>query len=84
MRWPLVVVTWDDAARDSEWHYSDEEFQEFTPSVCVSVGWLVHRDERRIVLARDTDPEHSSSGALLVIPRGWETKVEEICSALNN
>lgn len=73
---PLVVVTWRDTQRDADWHYGDE--QEFPTAVCLSVGWLVYQDQERIVLARDTGPEHDSGGALIAIPRPWADDVRVV------
>jgi len=47
-KYPLVYVTWEDNAASGIWE--DEDEIDHTPSVCVSVGWLVREDIKGVTL----------------------------------
>ena len=50
-------------------------------AICYSVGWLISRDEEKIVLMAtagkcQTEDKISSGGDCTAIPANWTTKIE--------
>jgi len=63
---PIVLVEWDDAHMEGWWVDGDPQAPE--PDLVRSVGWLVHKTRRHLVLVQSrTDGQH---GNRLQIPRG--------------
>ena len=46
----VVFVTWEDALSESEREQEDDLLQT-TTAVNTNVGWIIHRDRKRIILA---------------------------------
>jgi hypothetical protein len=55
---PLVLVTWVDHSSDDQWHGSiEEQIKRFDSGGPVhSVGWLIHEDEKRLLLCQNVSP----------------------------
>lgn len=88
-RLAVVEVQWVDAITRLE-HCSLSDIPEHWATGLrhrYSVGYLVHQDKRRIVLASDFDePEQDesqpSAGTFTTLPAGWVTKVTTIREAV--
>lgn len=74
----LVVVTWHDIVSHAAWDV--EEPADMHASVCYTVGWITHADDRRIVLASSCGDEKGCGGSW-VIPTGCIERMEELTNA---
>jgi len=79
--YPLVKVTWHDAQEGEEGWQDIEKCIETPMAICYSVGWLISRDEEKIVLMAtagkcQTEDKISSGGDCTAIPANWTTKIE--------
>lgn len=63
----LFVVKWTDILSDPSW--LSGPVSAVQPATCVSVGWLVYEDDKKIVLA-DSRAMDGDWGGLTVIPVG--------------
>lgn len=72
---PLVIVTWVDAATDSGWTDTDEA-HDFTPPECMTVGYLVSDKPDHLVLAQTHGG--NEMGNRWVIPRGMVSKIRQM------
>ena len=71
---PLVKVTWNDAAQNIKIHALNFNNPEFHLAVCETVGELVFRDSKVLILVQhwsDTDGID-----ILAIPRDWCQKID--------
>ena len=73
-RYRRVCVHWDDATADPGWH--DDGEHTFAPHI-VSVGYLVRRNAKEIVIAGSAN-SYDHVCDLLLIPMGCVTKVERL------
>lgn len=64
---PVVIVTWVDAATDNGWTDTDEA-HDFVPPECMTVGYLVADKPDHLVLAQTHGG--NEMGNRWVIPRG--------------
>ena len=64
---PLVIVTWVDAATDNGWTDTDEA-HDFTPPECMTVGYLLADKPDHVVLAQSHGGDEM--GNRWTIPRG--------------
>lgn len=66
----LVIAWWSDACTYGGWQ--EDDGRPFTPSLCVSAGWVVQVDEQCICLSPHTQEDNSKEtmGDVMVIPRG--------------
>lgn len=79
---PVCRVTWVDA-QDSDGNWTDiKDIKNHELATCQDVGWLVHKDETRIVLMRsrivEKDRELREGGGHIAIPNSWVIKVERL------
>jgi hypothetical protein len=87
MKYPLVRVTWNDAADpdgSTPWH-SDQDVEEFGASTCevISVGWLRQDTKLYTTLVADYIQDEDESvtwGRPTKIPKGMITKMEVLVS----
>jgi len=73
MNYPMVLVSWLDAKDgESGWH-SIKDIQKEKLAICYSMGWMVLKDEERVVIMADYSNEENSNdgGRHVVIPAGW-------------
>ena len=63
----LYVVRWLDILSDPSW--STRPVGEAQPATCVTCGWLIWSDGRKIILA-DSRAKDGDWGGLTVIPSG--------------
>jgi hypothetical protein len=73
----LVVVTWRDAVTNGGWHSLDE-LGYLRPATVKSVGYLVHHDDERLILAHGLsgDGEEQEGLGHTCIPASWVDDVE--------
>lgn len=73
MRYPLVMVVWDDAHElESEWVHPGKK--KIGPCLMRSYGLLVEKTKKYIVLAQDVSPDGMVNGQGY-IPRGMVRKI---------
>lgn len=71
--YPIVLVTWDDAAGFRHgWTSKDEPL---VPQLAISVGFLIQETENHILIAQDADGDGSHNGRGQ-IPRGMIRKLQ--------
>ena len=76
MRWPLLEIKWTDSCATEGWsklhNHEDDNI-----SQCVSVGWLVHETDRKLVIASHIDlgwgDKDPSMQGVIHIPRAAVT-----------
>ena len=72
--YPMVEVIWDDAAgHDDQWAQG-EDFP-VKPELVISVGFLVLKNNKYIVIAQDIDADGKHNGRTQ-IPRGMVKKMK--------
>jgi hypothetical protein len=69
----LVMVEWLDIFSLSGWH-SVKEALALEPVRCSDVGWLLHRDESRLIIFRSRNND-SGVGDVAVFPIGCVVRV---------
>ncbi len=69
----LVQVDWQDAAGRSGWR-DIEDYEDMTPVNCRSVGFLVKRNRKEVVIGL-TQCEDDSLNQCIVIPVSWILKM---------
>ena len=62
-------VKWLDSVGHQGW-FVLEQAEEKEPVVCESLGWLVYKDNKKLVLAISASEEMRNVSAPLVIPMG--------------
>ena len=63
----LVLIEWEDIVSQNGWA-DKQEAKRGKPATCLSVGWIIHRDNRKITIGSDTgDDEY---GNRTTIPMG--------------
>jgi hypothetical protein len=72
MKYPIVLVVWDDATEIDGWSEGDDEIK---PCLVQSVGYLVRKTKHHIVLAQDIAPDGMQCGRGQ-IPRGMVKNIE--------
>lgn len=63
----LYVVKWQDILSDCAWVGSNPE--KVMPAICVTVGWIVHSSDAKVVMA-DSKTADGDWGGVTVIPTG--------------
>ena len=79
---PMVRVTWKDA-QDSDGSWTSlEDIIAHEPATCQEVGWLIHKDNTKIIVMRsricNEFDELEEGGAHIAIPHDWVIKIEEL------
>jgi hypothetical protein len=65
-----VIVTWIDAVSEDSWT-DIEEAKKIHPPTMKTLGYLLHQDEHRIVVAASYDEENHSVASIYSIPLTW-------------
>lgn len=78
----IVYVRWIDSESGSGWTECGEFLAPLT--YCHSVGFLIHQDAEKYVLANSYDPETDSANATMTIPRVAVKKVKVLGAAQIN
>lgn len=76
----LVQVDWVDIYSISGWH-SVKDAIAMEPVRCSDVGWLLHRDESKLVLFRSRNAD-SGVGDVAVFPVGCVLRVTPLAKSL--
>lgn len=82
----MVLVEWDDAHQHEGWHDIDDRIEENSFFRCETVGWLVHEDERKVVIATSVAESRMSVriesdislSSVITIPRGCITGMRSL------
>jgi hypothetical protein len=69
-----VYVQWKDAVSFDEW--TDGEVPEL--HVIHTLGFLIHEDKEKIVIAMQVDPDSESRSMEMAIPRGMIVKLKKL------
>jgi len=73
----IVAVDWLDAQRHMDWtDQADAEALE--PPLCTTVGFIVKRTRKKLVLAATIGHGDSDIGEIIVIPSGMVRSVEPL------
>ena len=72
----LVEVHWQDASTRSCWG-AFEEYLEHGPVNCISVGYLLQRNKKHILLAQTQSDDHQCNSAI-AIPAKWLRSIRVI------
>lgn len=76
--YPMVEVVWDDATElKPGW---DDELEEITPALALSVGFLISDTKDHIVIAQDIDEQGHHNGRSQ-IPRGMVKTIKVLRKA---
>ena len=59
LKYPLVLVTWFDAKDGQTGWHSIEDVKKEKLATCHSAVWLVHHDEKRVVIMADYSNEEN-------------------------
>lgn len=74
----LALVTWLDSKGGNTWEIWDEN-SEFEPATCQSVGWIIERDSKVLLLAnRTVGDEKTHVCGDMCIPMEAVVKIETL------
>ena len=76
----LVLIVWNDAVEmQSGWH-DMEDIKKHAITKCKTVGWLIDKNEERIVIASTVEgPADSlSGGSVHAIPTDWCQSIQPL------
>lgn len=79
-KWPLPIMTeveWDDANSNARWQDLGEMKNNHHVALCKSVGYLLKRDKKEILLVQTQAPEGDGAG-VISIPIGFVRRVRRI------
>ena len=73
MNKPVVLVTWLDAKDGQTGWHSIEDIQKERLATCHSTGWLMYKDETKIIIMADYSEfdGDKEGGRHITIPSGW-------------
>jgi hypothetical protein len=72
-----VIVTWIDAVSEDSW----TDIEEAVKQECheqETLGFLIHEDDRKIVVAASYDKQNGKVASFYSIPSTWLVSIEEI------
>lgn len=75
MKYPLLVVEWDDAETNLGW---EEVPEELNPARVITAGFLVLETERHILLVGSYEPDGKHTNERMQIPKGMIISRKEI------
>jgi hypothetical protein len=78
LKYPLVVVEWDDASTDTEEYKDTVKDKKYIPCITYTCGFLVEEGEEGIVLFTDYLPTHKSFRVKHCIPNGMIKNVTKL------
>lgn len=80
MKIKLVKVKWQDTMSESDWKDIDEikKWAKKERAICVSVGWLVERTKKYIVVAGSKGVNDEDYGDFIRIPRAIIKKITRL------
>ena len=77
MKYPLVEVTWKDAAHYSRGTWMSDP-STAKPIIAKTVGYLLKRTKQEVVIAQTRSDDLDQWGGIWVIPAGWLIKVKRL------
>ena len=74
---PLVLVTWLDAKDGQTGWHSLDDIEKESLATCYSVGWLLVRNNEKVVIMSDYAEcdDDKEGGRHIAIPNGWVKSV---------
>ena len=74
---PLVLVTWLDAKDGQTGWHSLDDIEKEKLATCYSVGWLMVRNNEKVVIMADYSEfeDDKEGGRHIAIPNGWVKSV---------
>ncbi len=75
-RFPLVYVEWEDAEHEGAWSDIGDESNHKLGTI-LSIGWLVHENKQRVVLASSLATMTTQIGNKQYIPVAQITKIKK-------
>lgn len=75
-KYPIVYVEWKDAFSCGDWHDEEELFgKHWTEKEMETheIGWLLKKDERKILISSQYQPNNDKWGNTTLIPTTWAT-----------
>ena len=73
----LVSVTWLDAVSCDSWE-PILDARNLKPARMVTIGFLLHEDDDKVVLSASYDEENQSVASTYAIPKSWVLSIKEI------
>jgi hypothetical protein len=80
MRFSLVYVEWTDAEHEGAWSAAEDETHH-NLGVIYSIGWLIHKNKQRIVMASSVSSATLQIGNKQYIPTAQITKFKKLRQA---
>lgn len=68
-----IYVKWHDAVSDDAW-IDKEDHHDLETHVIHTLGFLVHEDRSKIIVAMQWDPEREGISMRMAIPKSWIIK----------
>ena len=77
---PLVLVTWLDAKDGQTGWHSLEDIGKESLALCYSVGWLLVRNNEKVVIMSDYAEcdDDKEGGRHIAIPNGWVKSITNL------
>ena len=77
---PLVLVTWLDAKDGQTGWHSIDDIEKEKLATCYSVGWLMVRNNEKVVIMADYSEfeDDKEGGRHIAIPNGWVKSVTHL------
>ncbi len=76
IKYPLVYVEWEDAEHDGGWSDPNDEIGH-NLGIIVSIGWLIHQNTQRIVMASSLATTTTQIGNKQYIPVKQIVKIKK-------
>lgn len=73
--YPLVELVWADASGDNGWDVGMKDYEE---ELCLTVGFLIHNDDKHVVVASTIHPGVYGTNARIIIPIGMVKHIKEL------
>jgi len=86
MNKPMVLVTWLDAKDGQTGWHSIEDIQKEQLAVCHSAGWLMYKDETKIIIMADyleQDPPEYATAAMEMLDSRWAKQTPNRAEAMS-
>ena len=81
----LVLVVWNDAVEmESGWH-NIEDIRKHTIAKCKTVGWLVDKNDERIIIMStiEEDENEIAGGGVHTIPTDWCISIQQLSTYIS-
>lgn len=77
-KFPLVIVEWNDACSNGGWRLATDAIREHKPVAVVTVGWLLRRTLRSVLVAQSYQPADDRVTDTIAIPNGMVRRVRTV------